>query len=114
MHVWEFIAKRVTPAMRELFGPLATLNSKENDWRKAFEELERKGIFGLLEHDGELTRALAMIGLVNTFSTNVGMVQMMAKALDVDETAIERAMRLSPRCGLPLVVRKGESVMALV
>jgi hypothetical protein len=39
---------------------------------------------------------------------------MMGKVLDVDEAAIERAMHLSPRCGLPLVARKGESVTALV
>lgn len=112
--VWEFVAKRVTPAMKELFGPLATLNAKEADWRKAFEELEREGIFGMLEHDGELTRALATIGLVNTFSTDVGLVRMMGKVLDVEEIALERAMSLSPRCGLPLVAKKGESVMALV
>jgi hypothetical protein len=112
--VWEFVAKRVTPAMKELFGPLATLNAKEADWRKAFEELERGGIFGMLEHDGELTRALATIGLVNTFSTDVGVVRIMGKVLGVEDTALERAMSLSPRCGLPLVARKGESVMALV
>ena len=55
-----------------------------------------------------------MIGLVNTFSTDVGLVRMMGKVLDVDETAVERAMNLSPRCGLPLVAKKGDSVMALV
>lgn len=73
-----------------------------------------EGIFGLLDHNGELTRALAAIGLVNTFSTSVDVVRMIGKVLDVDEDALEQAMCLSPRCGLSLVVRKGNSVVALV
>jgi hypothetical protein len=112
--VWEFVAKRVTAAMKELLGPLATLNANEADWPQAFGELEREGLFGMLEHDGELTRALAAIGLVNTFSTDVGVIRMMGKVLDVDDTALEQAMRLSPRHGLRLVAKKGESVIALV
>jgi hypothetical protein len=112
--VWELVMKRVTPAMKELFGPLATLNAKEADWTQAFTELEREGLFGMLEHDGELMRALAVIGLVNTFSTHVGMIRMMGKMLDVDDKSLERAISLVPRHGLPLVARKGDSVMALV
>ncbi|HYS70001.1 MAG TPA: hypothetical protein VEM14_07140, partial [Gemmatimonadaceae bacterium] len=112
--VWAFVAKRVAPAMKELFGPLATLNAKECDWPQAFSELQGEGVFGLLEHDGELTRALAAIGLVNTFSTDVALVRMMGKVLGVDDTALERAMNLAPRHGLPLVAKKGESVIALV
>jgi hypothetical protein len=114
MVVWEFVAERLKPAMKELFGPIVTLAAKESDWRNAFEELERKGVFGMLGHDGELTRALAMIGLVNTFSTDISIVRMMGKVLDVDEAALDRAMNLSSICGLPLVVRKSESVIALV
>jgi hypothetical protein len=112
--VWELVEKRVTPAMKELFGPLITLNAKEADWRQAFSELEWNGLFGMLEHDGELTRALAAIGLVNTFSTDVGVIRMIGKMLDLDEAALDQAMSLLPRHGLPLVARKGQSVMALV
>ncbi len=112
--VWELVAKRVTPAMKELLGPLATLNAKESDWSRAFSELQQQGLFGILDHDGELTRALAAIGLVNTFSTNVGHVRMIGKVLGVDDSALDQAMSLSPRYGLPLVARKGESVIALV
>jgi hypothetical protein len=112
--VWEFVAERLKPAMKELYGPIVTLAAKESDWRNAFEELEREGIFGMLGHDGELARALAMIGLVNTFSTNISLVRMMGEVLDVDEAALERAINLSPICGLPLVIRKSESVIALV
>ncbi len=112
--VWEIVAKQVTAAMKELFGPLATLNAEEADWQKAFAELERDGLFGMLEHDGELTRALAAIGLVNTFSTNVGVIRMMGQVLNVDDAALERAISLLPRNGLPLVARRNDSVMALV
>jgi hypothetical protein len=112
--VWELIAKRLTPAMKEVFGPLATLNAKEADWRQAFGELERVGLFGMLGHDGELTRALAAIGLVNTFSTNVDLVRMIGKVLGVDDMALEQAMNLSPSHGLPLVSKKGGEVLALV
>ena len=51
---------------------------------------------------------------MNTFSTDVGVIRMMGKMLDVDEVALERAMSLLPRYGLPFVARKGKSVMALV
>jgi hypothetical protein len=112
--VWEFVAKHVTTAMKELFGPLATLNAKQADWRQAFGELEREGLFGMLEHDGELTRALAAIGLINTFSSDVGIIRMMGNVLGVDDKALEQAMSLLPRHGLTLVARKGDSVMALV
>jgi hypothetical protein len=112
--VWGFVEKQVTRAMKDLFAPLVTLNATEADWLKAFEALEKEGIFGLLGHDGELTRALAAIGLVNTFSTSAGIVRVVGKFLDVDEDALERAMDLLPCCGLSLVVRKDESVVALV
>jgi hypothetical protein len=112
--VWEFVAKRLTPMMRELFGPLATLNAKEADWRQAFSELEQVGLFGMLGHDDELIRALAAIGLVNTFSTDVNLVRMIGKVLGVDDIALEEAMNLSPSHGLPLVSKKGGEVLALV
>ena len=112
--VWDFVRKRVAPAMKELFGPLATLNAKESDWPQAFSKLQVEGLFGMLEHDGELTRALAAIGLVNTFSTDIGVVRMIGKVLGVDDRALKLAMSLSQRHGLPLVVKKGKSVMAIV
>jgi TPP-dependent indolepyruvate ferredoxin oxidoreductase alpha subunit len=112
--VWGFVEQQVTRAMKELFAPLATLKATEADWRTAFEALEEGGIFGLLDHDGELTRALAAIGLANTISTNINVIQLICKVLDVDEGAVARAMSLSPRCGLSLVARNGESVVALV
>jgi hypothetical protein len=112
--VWELIRKQVTSAMKELFGPLATLNAKQAEWSRAFAELEPEGLFGILEHDGELTRALAAIGLVNTFSNNVGVIRMMGQVLGVDDEALERAINLLPRHGLPLVARSDDSVMALV
>lgn len=112
--VWEFVAKRVTPAMKKLFGPLATLNAKEADWPQAFSKLQEGGLFGMLEHDGELTRALAAIGLVNTFSTHVGLVRTVGKLLGVDDMSLEQAISLSSRHGLPLVAKKGESIIALV
>jgi hypothetical protein len=111
---WAFVGKQVTRAMKELFAPLTTLNANDADWEKAFEALEKEGIFGLLDHDGELTRALAAIGLVNAFSTHVDMVRIMGRVLDVDEDALEKAINLSPRWGLSLVVTKGDSVVALV
>lgn len=112
--VWNLVAKRVETAMPVLFGPLATLNAAEPDRNEAFAALQRDGVFGLLDHDGELTRALAAVGLVNTFSTQVEVVRMIGTLLDVDESALERAMSLPAKHGLPLVARKGESVLALV
>lgn len=112
--VWEIVAERVKPALRELYGPLATLNAREAEWTQAFSELQRGGLFGMLGHDGELTRALAAIGLVNTFTTDVGLIRGFGKVLGVDEAALESAMRLAPRHGLPLVTSRGRSVLALV
>lgn len=111
---WSFIEKQVLRAMKDLFAPLATLNANDAGWQRAFEAMEKEGIFGLLDHDGELTRALAVIGLVNTFSTRVEMVRIIGRVLGVEEDALEKAMSLSPRCGLSLVVRKSDSVVALV
>jgi len=112
--VWRHVESQVVGAMTHLFGPLTTLNANDTDWPRAFEGLKKGGIFGMLNRDGELTRALAAIGLVNTFSTAVGTVRLIGKVLDVDEDALEEAINLAPHCGLPLVARKGESVVALV
>ena len=112
--VWGLVEKQVMRAMKDLFGPLATLNANDADWQRAFEAMEKEGIFGLLDHDGDLTRALAAIGLVNTFSTGVHVVRMIGKVLEVDEVALEKTMSLLPRCGLSLVVRNGDSIVALV
>jgi hypothetical protein len=111
--VWELVEQRVRTAMNDVFGPLATINTSEADWQSAFAAMKDDGIFGLLDHDGELTRAVAAIGLVNTLSTDVGLVRMICKVLEVDEDVLAKAMSLSPRCGLPLVVRKGDSIVAL-
>ncbi|HKS24083.1 MAG TPA: hypothetical protein VJZ76_14865 [Thermoanaerobaculia bacterium] len=97
-----------------MFGPLATLNARESDWPEAFDELLRGGVFGMLGNDGELTRALAAIGLVNTFTTDINVVRMMSGVLGVDDAAVSEAIDLSPRHGLPLVAKKGRSVLALV
>lgn len=94
--VWGFVEKQVTRAMDDLFGPLATLNANDADWQNAFKILKKEGIFGLLDHDGELTRALAAIGLVNTFSTSIEIVRMVGNVLDVEEDVLERAMNLRP------------------
>jgi hypothetical protein len=39
---------------------------------------------------------------------------MIGNMLGVDDTALEQAMSLSSLHGLPLIAKKGESVMALV
>jgi hypothetical protein len=112
--VWDIVAKQVRPAIAEIYGPIMTLNASEVDWPKAYKALEQHGLFGLLGKNGELTRALAAIGLVNTFSTNVNVIKMVAQVLKVDEAAMEEAMNLLPRNGLPLVAREGVEVIALV
>jgi hypothetical protein len=112
--VWDLVNKRVSPAMGKLFGPLATLNAEKSKWPEAFNTLKKAGLFGILGHDGELTRAVAAIGLANTVSTDVGLVRMIGNMLGVDDTALEQAMSLSSLHGLPLIAKKGESVMALV
>lgn len=112
--VWSIVAKQVAPAMQTLFGPLATMNAAESDWQQAFSKLQREGLFGMLDRDGELTRAVAAIGLVNTFSTDVSLVVMIGKVLGVDGPALEQAMSLASRHGLPLVERQGDMVVALV
>ena len=114
LKVWELVEKRVAPAMKELFGPLATLNAKEPEWQMAYDALGREGLFGMLDNDGELLRALAGIGLVNTFTTSADLVRAMVKMLEVDELALEKALNLMPRHGFPFVARKGQSVVALV
>jgi hypothetical protein len=112
--VWGFVERQVMRTMKDVFGPLTTLNAIDADWQGAFEAMEKGGIFGLLDHNGELTRALAAIGLVNTFSTRVDVVRKIGKVLEVDEDALEKAMVLSPRCGLSFVVRRDDSIVALV
>lgn len=112
--VWDLVSQRVSQAMKDLFGPLATLNAKDADWREAFSELLRKGLFGMLGQDEELTRAVAAFGLANTISTDLTLVQGICKVLDVDDEAVEEAINLSTSHGLPLIVRKENSVFALV
>jgi len=112
--VWGLIKRQVSGGVEAIYGPLCTLNAKDEVWRDAFEALKRVGVYSLLGEDGELTRALASIGLTNTISTDVGLVRMHGKMLDVEENALEEAIQLGPRHGMQLVVRRGDSVMALV
>jgi hypothetical protein len=112
--VWQSVKRRVQSAVNSVYGPLCTLNAKEENWENAFAELQRAGLFGLVGEDGELVRALAMIGLVNSFSTDLGLVKMMGKTLDVEETALERAIHLDTIFGMPLVATRGNVIMALV
>ena len=44
--VWKFVAERLKPAMKDVYGPLMALNVKGADWRHAVSELERVGLFG--------------------------------------------------------------------
>jgi hypothetical protein len=110
----EMVLANVNSAINEIYGPLCTLNAKEEDWRVAFEVLQKKGLFGLLGEDGELTRAVAAIGLVNTFSRAVGTIQALGPALGVEDAAIETALNLGSRSGMRLVARQGNSAVALV
>jgi len=112
--IWKIVAEQVSPAMNELFGPLATLNAKESEWQEAFSTLQRDGLFGILDQDAELTRAIASIGLTNTYSTNVNVIRMMSKVLGVEDKALDQAINLSQRHGLPLITKKGEAIIALV
>jgi hypothetical protein len=112
--VWQLVESRVQPAVGSVYGPLCMLNSKEESWQSALAELQRAGLFGLLGEDGELVRALALIGLVNSFSSDFGVVKMMCGVLDVEETAVARLVQLEQVSGIPLVAARGSSVLALV
>jgi hypothetical protein len=112
--VWKLVEPQVQSAVNSVYGPLCTLNAKEENWKSTFAELQRAGLFGILGEDGELVRAMAMIGLVNSFSTDLGVMKMMGEILDVGESALESAVHQDPIFGMPLVVTRGNSVMALV
>jgi hypothetical protein len=112
--VWELVEKRLEDPMKKLFGPCATLSAKGTDWERALDALESKGLFGMLGKDGDLLRALAAIGLMNTFTQNDYLIRSMSKLLEVDESDLDRAMNLLPVDGFPFVARKGDQVVALV
>lgn len=112
--VWTIIESRVASAMNGIYGPLCTLNASEQDWPRAFEALQKGGLFGLLGGNGELTRALAAIGLINTWSTNLEVIRAFGDVLDVDGAALDDAVRVPPQHGLPLVLARGRDVVALV
>lgn len=113
--VWRFIKERVDPALRAIYGPLCTLNVKNNiGWKQAFDELQKAGLYGMLDQDGELTRALAGIGLLNTITTDADLIRGFSTLLDIEEDSINLALNLEPKVGLPFIAKKENSVMALV
>ena len=100
------------PHHQVVVDPDALLGGARCD--EVLDALRRNGLFDLLGGDGELTRAVAAIGLANTVSTDIGVVRMLARLLEVDEEALEQALTLESAGGMPLVACRGERVLALV
>jgi hypothetical protein len=112
--VWKIIAPQVDAGLDAIYGPLCTLNASDDRWHDALAQLQKMGVFSLLDEDAELTRAIAAIGLVNTVSFDVGTICTLVTALGVDESAVDQALSLGPRYGMQLIARQGWSAAALV
>ncbi|MDF2188337.1 hypothetical protein [Paraflavitalea sp. CAU 1676] len=112
--IWNIVSPQVKTVQEHLYGPLCTLNAREADWPQAFKQVRELGIHGLLGYDGELTRAVAGIGLLNSFTLEVEFIKAFAPVLDIDEEALERALQKNEIAGLPIMARSQHSVLALV
>jgi hypothetical protein len=113
-YIWSLIRERIEPALKAIFGPLCTLNASADVWEQTFEKLLELGLHGMLGQNGELTRALAAIGLLNSFTSEIGIIQSFAPVLDIDEESINEALQLDKQFELPVIAKSGSSVIALV
>lgn len=112
--VWEIVSKRVITVQEYLYGRLCTLNAQEEDWSQAFNQIKELGLHGMLGYDGELTRAVAGIGLLNSFTLNVETIKAFAPVLDIDADVLLQAFQTNQVHGLPIIAKINDSVLALV
>jgi hypothetical protein len=100
----------------EQYVSVATLNVKDEELARVKDLLQKQGLRPFIREDPTLARVLAGVGLINTISSKVGTIIGMSGAfLGLDNDVVRESIeQLDAHIGMPLLIRSGENLFALV
>jgi hypothetical protein len=97
-----------------MYSEIATLNTAQEARSEILRQLREKGLFTVLNHDGDLLRGLAAVGLANTISHARSNVELALNVCQLDEETIKHPLEAQTRHGMKLIVANEHTVTALV